>query len=75
MIPNLSGRNRAARLFMGAAVFGVGAALWPGPPDLLCLVGVTIFMTGLVGACPLREWFGGLFGQAPDYNNERTFRQ
>src|SRR6266850_6325795 len=41
MMPTLSGLNRATRLFVGAAVIPVGAALWSGAPDLFALPGVT----------------------------------
>jgi hypothetical protein len=55
MMPNLSAWNRAARLFMSGAVIFVGAVLWPGAPDLFCLVSVTTFVTGMIGWCPLVE--------------------
>jgi hypothetical protein len=55
MMPNLSSRNRAARLFTSAALMFVGAVLWPGAPDLFCLLGATTFMTGVLGWCPLVE--------------------
>jgi Protein of unknown function (DUF2892) len=53
----LSGLNRATRLFAGAAVISVGAALWSGAPDLFGLLGVTMIMTGVVGWCPIHDWF------------------
>jgi Inner membrane protein YgaP-like, transmembrane domain len=56
MRPHISGWNRAARVVIGSALFPVGAALWPDAPDLCCLIGVTTFMSGLVGWCPLCEW-------------------
>jgi len=56
MMPNLSARNRAVRMF-AAAVIWVGAALWPTAADLLGLLGVMTFTTGLVGWCPLHEWW------------------
>jgi len=57
MLPNLSGRNRAARMLIGAIVLGAGAALWPGALDLCGLLGVTTFVTGVVGWCPLHDRF------------------
>jgi hypothetical protein len=57
MKANLSAWNRAARVVIGFALFPCGAALWPEAPDLCCLLGVTTFMTGLVGWCPLCERF------------------
>jgi hypothetical protein len=61
MMPNLSGRNRAARLFTSAAFIFVGVALWPDAPDLFCLLGATTFMTAIIGWCPLVEpsWEAG----------------
>jgi hypothetical protein len=55
MSPNLSGWNRAARLFTSGAVIFFGAVLWPGAPDVFGLVGVTTFVTGMVGWCPVAE--------------------
>ena len=55
MSPNLSGWNRASRLFIGTTILPAGAALWPGASDLFVLLGVTTFMTGVVGWCPLHE--------------------
>jgi hypothetical protein len=55
MMPNLSGRNRAVRLVTSAAVVFIGAAWWPDALDLFCLIGVTTFMTALIGWCPLLE--------------------
>ncbi|HWW82212.1 MAG TPA: DUF2892 domain-containing protein [Vicinamibacterales bacterium] len=57
MMPSLSGLNRVTRLFAGAAVISVGAALWSGAPDLFALLGVTTIMTGVVGWCPIHDWF------------------
>jgi hypothetical protein len=56
MRSNLSGWNRAARVVIGFALPPVGAGLRPGAPDLCCLLGVTTFMSGLVGWRPLCEW-------------------
>jgi len=56
MMPSLSGLNRATRLFVGAAVISVGAALGSGAPDLFALLGVTMIMTGVVGWCPIHDW-------------------
>jgi len=52
MKPNLSNWNRAARLMSAALMFG-GAVWWPGATDLCGLLGVTTFMTAMVGWCPL----------------------
>jgi hypothetical protein len=57
VMSSLSGLNRATRLFVGAAVISVGSALWSGAPDLFGLLGVTMIMTGVVGWCPIHDWF------------------
>jgi Protein of unknown function (DUF2892) len=57
MTPNLSAWIRATRMLIGAIVLGAGPALWPDASDLCGLLGVTTFVTGVVGWCPLHERF------------------
>jgi predicted anti-sigma-YlaC factor YlaD len=57
MTPNLSLSTRAVRVCIGAAVILMGAALWPGSLDLWGLLGVITVMTGIVGWCPVSEWW------------------
>ena len=49
MTPNLSGWSLVARMFAGAGIVYVAATLAAGAPDVLCLVGVMTYVTGMTG--------------------------
>jgi len=43
-------------MFAGAGIVYVAATLAAGAPDVLCLLGVMTYVTGMTGWCPLCEW-------------------